>query len=122
MSWLKELHIAVVLAVRSGREVRILYDSADAPEVREAVAGAAAAGAKVVEAQIPLSLKGTLIDPRTDTAKMIAVEKIKEPFGRVLSAPTDRGLLALAADAFEAAWRDGTTKAVGAAPVLVLLR
>ena len=118
MSWLKELHIALLLVGRQGREVRILYDAADSPEVRGAVTAAMAAGAKVVEARAPLALRATIVNPRSDSAEMIAVEKIEEPFGRVLSAPTDRGLLTLAVGAFDAAWEVGTSKGGGAVAII----
>ena len=116
MSWLKELHISLLLAVRSGRQVRILYDVADNPAVAEAARGAAAVGASVVQARSLFPLKGTMVNPRSESAVLIAVEKLGEPFGRVLSAPADRGLLTLAIDAFEAAWEQGTLKSDAKTP------
>lgn len=107
LSWLEELQPALLRAHLDDRPVRILLNRPISTDLEEA---ALATGATVAHATRPLSLRSTIVGPKTDHAQGLIVG---HGDARRLECPEDRTLIETLCEVFEERWeasREGTLR------------
>lgn len=106
LSWLRELHVSLLDAALNQRNIRIICETPpeNSAQYREAIKGAVALGALVVETQDHIPIKGTIVSAGTEAAKMLLVEKHPRSHGQIYKYSSDRRLLELIMDLFQKAW------------------
>lgn len=118
LSWLRELYITLLAARMMKRPVSLISTHSDKREYKEAMEGATALGAMIVESNRRPAVIGTIVSMDQDNAEMIVIEKRPEIHGRRYRAPDDGGMLRLFGEYFEQECAAGKCLTKGGSPTL----
>jgi predicted acylesterase/phospholipase RssA len=118
MSWLRDLHVSLLSTVLDGRQLTIVCEESNSSEYHKAFKAAVALGVEVVELTSPTGVRGSIVDPWTDIAKMLLIEKLPQTHGRVYTKPADSQLIEFVVAQIEVAKGQGVRHSTPAKPTL----
>lgn len=94
LSWLKALNVTLLKAVLRGIKIRIVSEKNDSHSYLNAIKGAKALGAEIVEIDKDKNyIKGTAIDLDTTAVQIITIEESPTIHGKRYSLPYDTGFI-----------------------------